>query len=64
MELGADLVIDATVDIRDDVVIVIPPTPEGKRGGVMLAQEGGRWSVTLIGHFGEAAPLDLNGFVN
>jgi hypothetical protein len=29
----------------------------------MLAQEGDRWIVTLIGHFGQATPLDLNGFV-
>ena len=31
--------------------IVIPPTPSGKRGGVMVAQEGDRWTVTLIAHF-------------
>jgi hypothetical protein len=41
---------------------IIPPTPKGKRGGVMLAHEGDRWTVTLIGHFGQAAPLDLDGF--
>jgi flavin-dependent dehydrogenase len=49
--------------LNGDSVVVIPPTPEGKRGGVMLAQEGDRWIVTLIGHFGQAAPLDLDGFV-
>ena len=43
---------------------VIPPDPEGKRGGVMLAQEGGRWTVTLIGHFGQRAPEELNGFID
>jgi 2-polyprenyl-6-methoxyphenol hydroxylase-like FAD-dependent oxidoreductase len=46
-----------------DLGTVVPPTPEGKRGGVMVAQEGDRWTVTLISHFVEPAPLDLNGFV-
>jgi 2-polyprenyl-6-methoxyphenol hydroxylase-like FAD-dependent oxidoreductase len=46
-----------------DKVAVIPPLPDVKRGGVMLAQEGNRWSVTLIGHFGQAAPTELDGFV-
>ena len=43
---------------------VIPPTPEGKRGGVMLVQEGDRWTVTLIGHFGNVAPPELEGFID
>lgn len=43
--------------------VVIPPEPEGKRGGVMLAQEGGRWTVTLIGHFGQRSPEELDGFL-
>jgi 2-polyprenyl-6-methoxyphenol hydroxylase-like FAD-dependent oxidoreductase len=43
--------------------VIIPPDPEGKRGGVMLAQEGGRWTVTLIGHFGQRAPEELDGFI-
>ena len=46
-----------------DGVVVIPPTPEGKRGGVMLAQEGSRWTVTLIAYFGNYAPLELDGFI-
>ncbi len=46
-----------------DIAVVSPPTPEGKRGGVMLAQEGWRWTLTLIGHFGQAAPQDLEGFI-
>jgi 2-polyprenyl-6-methoxyphenol hydroxylase-like FAD-dependent oxidoreductase len=46
-----------------DTAAVIPPEPVGKRGGVMLAQEGDRWTVTLIGHFGQAAPAELTGFV-
>jgi hypothetical protein len=46
-----------------DIAAIIPPTPNGKRGGVMLAQEGERWTVTLIGHFGEVAPPELDGFI-
>jgi 2-polyprenyl-6-methoxyphenol hydroxylase-like FAD-dependent oxidoreductase len=47
--------------------IVIGPPPDTKRGGVMAAQEktdqeGGRWTVTLIHHFGEPAPTDVDGF--
>src|SRR5579872_1533026 len=46
-----------------DVAVVVPPTPEGKRGGVMLAQEDNRWTLTLIGHFGQVAPPELKGFI-
>jgi 2-polyprenyl-6-methoxyphenol hydroxylase-like FAD-dependent oxidoreductase len=52
-----------TEDLDGDSLIVVPPTPSGKRGGVMIAQEGGRWSVTLISHFGPAAPTELDGFI-
>jgi 2-polyprenyl-6-methoxyphenol hydroxylase-like FAD-dependent oxidoreductase len=45
-----------------DLAVIIPPTPTGKRGGVMVAQEGGRWTVTLLSHFGPVAPGDLEGF--
>lgn len=51
-------------DLNGDVAVVIPPTPLGKKGGVMLAQEGGRWTVTLIAHFGNYAPADLTGFID
>ncbi|HLK69441.1 MAG TPA: hypothetical protein VKU19_38685 [Bryobacteraceae bacterium] len=50
-------------DLNGDRAIIIPPTPSGKRGGVMIAQEGGRWSVTLIAHFVPAAPSEMEGFV-
>ncbi|MEP7310609.1 MAG: monooxygenase [Acidobacteriota bacterium] len=50
-------------DVTDATAIIIPPTPQGKRGGVMLAQEGDRWTVTLIANFCEPAPSDLSGFV-
>jgi 2-polyprenyl-6-methoxyphenol hydroxylase-like FAD-dependent oxidoreductase len=49
--------------LEGDTVVVIPPLPDKKRGGVMLAQEGDRWTVTLIGHFGQAAPPELDGFI-
>jgi 2-polyprenyl-6-methoxyphenol hydroxylase-like FAD-dependent oxidoreductase len=50
-------------DLNGDTLVVIPPTPKGKRGGVMLAQEGDRWIVTLIAHFRNYAPEDLDGFI-
>ena len=50
-------------DLNGDMAVIIPPTPLGKRGGVMLAQEGNRWTVTLINHFGSGAPSDLPGFI-
>jgi hypothetical protein len=43
--------------------VVIPPTPEGKRAGAMLAQEGDRWTVTLISYLGNYAPTELAGFI-
>lgn len=46
-----------------DEAVVIPPTPAGKRGGVMLAQEGGRWTVTLVTHFSAKPPEELPGFI-
>lgn len=49
--------------MEGDLAAILPATPEGKRGGVMLAQEGDRWVVTLIGYFGNVAPGDLAGFV-
>lgn len=45
-----------------DCGTVVPPTPDGKRGGVMVAQEGHRWTVTLISHFVPPAPKELDGF--
>jgi 2-polyprenyl-6-methoxyphenol hydroxylase-like FAD-dependent oxidoreductase len=50
-------------DLNGDVAVIIPPTPSGKRGGVMLAQEARRWTVTLMSHFGPGAPEDLEGFI-
>ena len=49
-------------DLGGDLFAVVSPTPQGKRGGVMIAQEGEKWVVTLFGHFGNRAPADLKGF--
>jgi 2-polyprenyl-6-methoxyphenol hydroxylase-like FAD-dependent oxidoreductase len=46
-----------------DIAALIPPAQNGKRGGVMLAQESDRWVVSLIGKFGEVAPPELDGFI-
>jgi 2-polyprenyl-6-methoxyphenol hydroxylase-like FAD-dependent oxidoreductase len=50
-------------DLNGDIAVIIAPTPHGKQGGVMLAQEGDRWTVTLISHFGPCAPVELDGFI-
>jgi 2-polyprenyl-6-methoxyphenol hydroxylase-like FAD-dependent oxidoreductase len=44
-----------------NLVVTIPQ--DGSRGGVVLAVEGDRWIVTLIGLMGERPPADLDGFV-
>ena len=49
--------------MNGEAFVSIPSTPEGKRGGVVLAQEGDEWIVTLTGNFGHQAPEDLDGFI-
>jgi 2-polyprenyl-6-methoxyphenol hydroxylase-like FAD-dependent oxidoreductase len=44
-------------------LIVAPKAPNQKRGGVLLAQEGDRWIVTLIGMVGDVPPTDERGFL-
>lgn len=44
-------------------VVVIAPVPEKRRGGVMLAQEGDRWVVSLGGTAGDYPPGDEEGFL-
>lgn len=51
------------LDLDGDGAAVIPPTPETKRAGVMLAQEGDRWTVTLVSYFRNYAPTELEGFI-
>ncbi|MFN7982140.1 MAG: hypothetical protein U0Q11_09800 [Vicinamibacterales bacterium] len=48
--------------LQGDLAAIVPPTPHGKRGGVMLAQESNRWTVTLIAHFVEPAGSALESF--
>ncbi len=43
--------------------VVVTLSPERKRGAVMLAQEGERWTLTLIGFAGDAPPRDEEGFL-
>jgi 2-polyprenyl-6-methoxyphenol hydroxylase-like FAD-dependent oxidoreductase len=41
----------------------IPATPNNKRGGVIVAQEGNRWIVTLSARSGETVPTDVRSFI-
>ena len=50
-------------DLGGDNAFIIPPTPFGKRGGGIVSQEGARWIVTLMTHFGDYPPAELRGFV-
>ena len=50
--------------LGDDNFIVIGPTPDGKRGGVIARQEGQRFIATLFGNFGENASSELQGFID
>lgn len=43
--------------------VIITASPELKRAGVMLAQEGDRWTVSLAGFAGDYPPLDEEGFL-
>jgi 2-polyprenyl-6-methoxyphenol hydroxylase-like FAD-dependent oxidoreductase len=45
------------------VVALCAATPDSPLPGVMLAQEGDRWVVTLGGYGDDAPPLDLAGFI-
>jgi len=53
---------DAAVD-PGCVVALCAATPDSPMPGVMLAQEGDRWVVTLGGYGDDAPPLDLAGFI-
>ncbi|GBD32126.1 Putative epoxidase LasC [bacterium HR33] len=44
-------------------VVIITLSPTLKRGAVMLAQEGERWTLTLIGFAGDPPPRDEEGFL-
>ena len=51
-------------DSNGDYAVVIPANRKAAKGGVMLAQEGDRWTVTLFSYFKDFAPADLEGFRN
>ena len=41
----------------------IPASPNNRHGGIILAQEGNRWVVTLSARSGETVPTDLGSFI-
>ncbi len=49
-------------DLDGDAAVVITPTLASPRFGVALRQEDERWTVTVGGYNGDAAPIDLPGF--
>jgi 2-polyprenyl-6-methoxyphenol hydroxylase-like FAD-dependent oxidoreductase len=50
-------------DLEDCQAVVVTIPPGNRRGGALLAVEGDRWLVTLVGLLGERPPTDLDGFV-
>ena len=50
-------------DLEDCQTVVVTIPPGDRRGGALLAVEGDRWLVTLVGLMGERPPADLDGFV-
>jgi 2-polyprenyl-6-methoxyphenol hydroxylase-like FAD-dependent oxidoreductase len=49
--------------LAGDFAAIVVATPQQKRGGVILAQEGDRWIVSLGGYAGDHAPSDEDGFL-
>ncbi|HEY8491058.1 MAG TPA: monooxygenase [Dehalococcoidia bacterium] len=50
-------------DLGGDRAVIITASPELRRLGVLIAQEGDRWMVTLAGYLGDYAPSDESGFL-
>jgi 2-polyprenyl-6-methoxyphenol hydroxylase-like FAD-dependent oxidoreductase len=50
-------------DLGSAMGVVVAGTPANPRSGVVLAQEGDRWVVTLVGYKGDGAPPNEEGFV-
>lgn len=50
-------------DLNGAKVVVVTPSPALKRGAVMLAQEGERWTLTVIGFADDQPPRDEEGFL-
>jgi 2-polyprenyl-6-methoxyphenol hydroxylase-like FAD-dependent oxidoreductase len=49
-------------DLNGDVGVIVVPTPPSRRGGVLVAIEGGRFILTLFGLLGDHPPIDPEGF--
>lgn len=49
--------------LQGDVATVVSPSLPNWRYGVILAQEGDRWIVTIGGYLGDRAPSDEKGFL-
>ncbi len=52
-------------DMKPDwrMLVIFPSPPEGRRGGVLAQEEGGRWIVTVAGMGGDYPPTDEAGFM-
>ena len=48
---------------RDWKLLYVVNQPPGKRGGLILPIENGRWMVTLVGMHGDHPPVDHEGFL-
>jgi flavin-dependent dehydrogenase len=49
--------------LNGDLAMICPSAPPAKRGGVALAIEGDRWTITLFGMLGDYPPTDEAGFL-
>jgi 2-polyprenyl-6-methoxyphenol hydroxylase-like FAD-dependent oxidoreductase len=49
--------------LQGDLSTIISPSFPNWRGGVILAQEGDRWIVSMAGYLGDHAPTDEEGFL-
>jgi flavin-dependent dehydrogenase len=50
-------------DLKGASLAVIPATPDGGKGGVMVAQEGDSWIVSLNAYCGASAPTELGAYI-
>ncbi|WP_375504036.1 FAD-dependent oxidoreductase [uncultured Nostoc sp.] len=50
-------------DLQGDLSTIITPSLPNWRSGVILAQEGDRWIVSIGGYLGDHAPTDEKGFL-
>jgi 2-polyprenyl-6-methoxyphenol hydroxylase-like FAD-dependent oxidoreductase len=49
-------------DFDGDLVVLVSPVPGTPRGGLACANEGDRWTVTLVGYANDHPPTDPAGF--